>query len=112
MAGFLEIPDAQPPFSLSPTPSPEPAPHLTTAQVRGFAASRLQATGSDRAPKGRCGCAQLRERLERDPFTARAHFEAEYDAILGDSLPQKVTEQDLKDPRAPTVAGKLLPKGI
>ncbi|KAK9827109.1 hypothetical protein WJX74_006772 [Apatococcus lobatus] len=73
-------------MSSQPSPAPsEPAPHLTTAQ--------------------------LRERLARDPFTARAHFEGEYDAILRDSLPQKVTEQDLKDPRAPTVAGKLLPKG-
>lgn len=55
---------------------------------------------------------QLRARLAHDDFTARPHFQAEYEAILQESLPYKVTREDRLDPRAPTVAGKPLPTGL
>lgn len=54
---------------------------------------------------------QLRARLLHDDFTVRPHFQAEYEAILRESLPYKVTKEDRLDPRAPTVAGKPLPTG-
>lgn len=54
---------------------------------------------------------QLRARLAHDDFTARPHFQSEYEAILQVSLPYKVTREDRLDPRAPTVAGKPLPTG-
>ena len=44
-------------------------------------------------------------------FVTREHFQAEFQAILRDSLPDKVIKEELGDHRAPKVAGVPLPKG-
>ena len=79
---LVEMPDAQPPVMLTPVVTPQ---HLTTTE--------------------------LRQRLVIDRFIDHPHFLKEFADLCEQALPHELTDADMRDPRAPTVAGKPVPVG-